>query len=69
MSSKINQIFIDISILVEFKKRTSTEFLLDLLAIPELELAINPIVLSEYLFICWPLKVTNLLDQSRKMET
>ena len=50
MSSKINQIFIDISILVEFKKRTRTEFLFGLLAISELELAINPIVLSEYTF-------------------
>jgi len=50
MSSNISQIFIDSSILVEFKKRARTELLLDLLAIPELELVINPIVLSEYTF-------------------
>ncbi|MCE7073600.1 PIN domain-containing protein [Dyadobacter sp. CY327] len=50
MSSNTTQIFIDSSLLVEFKKRSKTELLLHLLAIPDLELVINSVVLSEYTF-------------------
>ncbi|WAC10920.1 type II toxin-antitoxin system VapC family toxin [Dyadobacter pollutisoli] len=48
--SNSNQIFIDSSILVEFKKHSKPELLLRLLSMPDLELVINPIVLSEYTF-------------------
>jgi predicted nucleic acid-binding protein len=50
MSNSKNQIFIDSSVLVEFKKHSKTELLLHLLSVPDLELVINPIVLSEYTF-------------------
>lgn len=50
MSSERQSIFIDSSILVEFKKQSKTDLLLHLLENPNLELVINSIVLSEYTF-------------------
>ena len=50
MSSEVTRIFIDSSILVEFKKRSRPELLLQLLASENFELVINSIVLSEYTF-------------------
>ena len=50
MSSEITRIFVDSSILVEFKKRSRPELLLHFLTFPNLELLVNAIVLSEYTF-------------------
>lgn len=50
MSSEKLSIFIDSSVLVEFKKHSKTDLLLHLLKKPKLELAVNSVVLSEYTF-------------------
>ncbi|WP_229214047.1 hypothetical protein [Dyadobacter flavalbus] len=50
MNSKKRKIFIDSSILVEFKKQSKTELLLELISNTDTELVINSIVLSEYTF-------------------
>lgn len=50
MSSNKQKIFIDSSVLVEFKKQSKTALLLELIATTEIELVINSIVLSEYTF-------------------
>ncbi|GGC10598.1 type II toxin-antitoxin system VapC family toxin [Dyadobacter sediminis] len=50
MNSKKQKIFIDSSILVEFKKQSKTELLLELIANSNIELVINSTVLSEYTF-------------------
>ena len=50
MSSNKLKVFIDSSILVEFKKQSKMDLLFELIANPEIELVINSIVLSEYTF-------------------
>ncbi|TLU97874.1 type II toxin-antitoxin system VapC family toxin [Dyadobacter luticola] len=50
MTNEKHKVFIDSSILVEFRKHSRTELLLHLLDNPNLDLVINSVVLSEYTF-------------------
>ncbi len=50
MSNNSQKIFIDSSILVEFKKQTRTDLLMALLANPRIELVISHTILSEYTY-------------------
>lgn len=50
MSNNSQKIFIDSSILVEFKKQTRTDLLMGLLANPRIEPVISHTILSEYTY-------------------
>nr|WP_295929267.1 type II toxin-antitoxin system VapC family toxin [uncultured Dyadobacter sp.] len=50
MSNNHHKIFIDSSILVEFAKQTKTDLLLHLMSLDELDLYVNPTVISEYTY-------------------